>query len=98
MASQRILVTSSHGDIWCDFNGNVNECTNTEHFDYRQFNFDECDAFWGNTKRQDVYDILDLGGVKSNGTCFAPNYEGRNQMIIKCPHWLTFDIKFGKGE
>lgn len=29
MAKHMILVTSSQGDIWCDENGNVNECTNS---------------------------------------------------------------------
>jgi hypothetical protein len=94
----KVMVASSLGDIWCDFNGNVLETTNTDHFKYKQFNFAECDVFWGNTKRQSVYNILDLSGVHSDGTCFAPDYGARNDMLLKCPKWLTLNIKFGKGE
>lgn len=96
--TKKILVTSSRNDIWCDVNGNVLETTSTEHLIFKQFNFEECDAFWGNSKRQDVYNILDLGGIKTDGTCFSPNYGARNDMLIKCPKWLTINLVIGKGE
>lgn len=80
-----IHVASSCGDIYCDQNGFVKEIIDAyepkegEEPNYilniAQFNFTECDAFWGEV--QEAYDILDLSGVNKDGTTFAPDYEWR---------------------
>jgi hypothetical protein len=79
-----IHVCSSHGDIYCNSNGLVKEIIGAEEDSYindiLQFNFTECDAYWGETL--EAYDILDLSGVNKDGTTFAPDYEWR-KMIAK---------------
>lgn len=101
-----IYVTSSHGQFTVDTNGKVLDWSpnsdDTKHIaelaKINQFNLAECDAFWGWTDHQRVYDILDLGGSRSDGTCFAPCYEARNDMMINKPAWLSIETKFGKGQ
>jgi len=79
-----IHVASSNAEIYCDENGFVKELIDLggikEVENISQFNFTECDAYWG--EKLEAYDILDLGGVHKDGTTFAPDYEWR-KMIAK---------------
>jgi len=92
-----IHVCSSNADIYCDENGFVREMIDLggieEVKNISQFNFTECDAYWG--EKLEAYDILDLGGVYIDGTTFSPDYEWR-KMIAKDKDSISSTLKYAK--
>ena len=80
-----IHVCSSCADIYCDENGVVVELIDLGGIEdvenIHQFNFSECDAYWG--EALGAYDILDLGGVNKDGTTFAPSYKWRRTIDLR---------------